>query len=73
MGKRRTPARGQASSNSGEDLRTGLSPECIALALVDNLFYDQGKLPEFATKVDWYLALADTAHPDALLAAQARS
>jgi len=43
-----------------EDLRTGLSAECIARALVDNLFYVQGRLPEFASKTEWYLALAAT-------------
>ncbi len=42
-----------------EDLRTGLSANTLARAIVDNLFYDQGRPPEHATKTDWYLALAD--------------
>ncbi|MBO0723705.1 MAG: glycogen/starch/alpha-glucan family phosphorylase, partial [Blastocatellia bacterium] len=41
-----------------ENLRTGLSPETLARAIVDNLFYVQGELPEYATRNDWYMALA---------------
>ncbi len=43
-----------------EDLRTGLSPETLSRAIVDNLFYAQGRLPEIATLNDWYMALAFT-------------
>lgn len=43
-----------------EDDRTGLSIETIRRALLDNLYYVQGKTPETATKNDLYLALAYT-------------
>lgn len=43
-----------------DDVRTGLSPEAIAHAIVDNLYYSQGRLPEAASPTDWYLALAKT-------------
>ncbi len=48
------------SSESGEDIRTGLSPAALARALVDNLYYVQARVPEVATPNDWYLALAYT-------------
>src|SRR5262245_4288555 len=41
-----------------EDIRTGLSPETLKHAIVDNLLYRQGRLPESATRNDWYMALA---------------
>jgi glycogen phosphorylase len=41
-----------------ENLRTGLSSETLARAIVDNLFYVQGELPEYASRNDWYMALA---------------
>jgi starch phosphorylase len=43
-----------------EDIRTGTSPEILAQALLDNLYYVQGRIPELATKNDWYMALAYT-------------
>jgi glycogen phosphorylase len=43
-----------------EDDRTGLNIETIRRALADNLFYVQGKIPETATKIDFYMALAYT-------------
>jgi starch phosphorylase len=49
-----------ASSNAIEDIRVGLKPETIARALIDNLFYTQGRLPESATRNDWYMAIAFT-------------
>ncbi len=44
----------------GEIICTGTSPETLAQALLDNLYYVQGQLPELATKHDWYMALANT-------------
>lgn len=41
-----------------EDVRTGLSPESIAQAFMDNLYYIQGRIPALATKNDLYMALA---------------
>jgi len=43
-----------------EPTRTGLSPDTLARALRDNLFFTQGKIPEVATHHDWYAALAYT-------------
>jgi starch phosphorylase len=43
-----------------ENIRTGTSPEILAQAILDNLYYVQGRLPELATKNDWYMALAYT-------------
>ncbi len=42
------------------DIRTGNRPEVLESAIVDNLFYVQGRLPEEATRNDWYMALAST-------------
>jgi len=44
-----------------EDVRTGLTVETLKQALLDNLFYLQGKFPAIATKNDFYMALAYTA------------
>jgi glycogen phosphorylase len=43
-----------------EDDRTGLDPETLKRALLDNLFYLQGKFPQIATLNDYYMALAYT-------------
>ncbi|MGK7957541.1 MAG: glycogen/starch/alpha-glucan phosphorylase [Crocosphaera sp.] len=43
-----------------EDDRTGLEIQTLRRALLDNLFYIQGKFPEIASKNDFYLALAYT-------------
>ena len=41
-----------------EEIRTGLSKASLRQAVLDKLFYTQGKFPEIATKNDYYLALA---------------
>ena len=54
---------GQARSKNrtGHDtIRTGTSAEAIAEALIDHLHYLQAKLPQHATRNDWYMALAYT-------------
>ncbi|MGD8962376.1 MAG: glycogen/starch/alpha-glucan phosphorylase [Desulfobacterales bacterium] len=43
-----------------EDDRTGTSMETLRRAILDNLFYVQGKFPEIATPNDYYMALAYT-------------
>ena len=43
-----------------EKIRTGLGADAIAEALIDNLHYVQAKLPRYATRNDWYMALAYT-------------
>jgi starch phosphorylase len=46
--------------NGHEKIRTGLGADAIAEALIDNLYYLQAKLPQHATRNDWYMALAYT-------------
>jgi len=41
-------------------IRAGLGADAIAGALIDNLHYLQAKLPQHATRNDWYMALAYT-------------
>lgn len=43
-----------------EDIRTGLSPQAIKRAIMDNLNFIQGRVPRTATKNDWYMAVAYT-------------
>ncbi|MEL6940325.1 MAG: glycogen/starch/alpha-glucan phosphorylase [Cyanobacteria bacterium J06598_1] len=43
-----------------EDDRTGVTPETLKRAFLDNLFYVQGKSPEIASLHDYYMALAYT-------------
>ncbi len=40
--------------------KTGIEPDEIAKALLENLHYLQAKLPQHATRNDWYMALAYT-------------
>jgi hypothetical protein len=46
--------------NGREEIRIGLEADAIADALIDNLHYLQAKLPQHATRNDWYMALAYT-------------
>jgi glycogen phosphorylase len=43
-----------------QSIRTGLEADAITTALIDNLHCLQGKLPQLATRNDWYMALAYT-------------
>src|SRR5512135_3586554 len=43
-----------------QDIRTGTSAVALKQAILDNLNYLQGKIPELATKKDWYMAVAYT-------------
>jgi glycogen phosphorylase len=43
-----------------ENVRTGVGADVLAEALIDNLHYVQAKLPQHATRHDWYMALAYT-------------
>src|SRR5215471_17123634 len=47
-------------ASNAEPVRTGLSADTLAKALLDNLSYMQARLPKHATRNDWYLALAYT-------------
>ena len=50
----------QQKSQGQENIRTGTSPETLAQAILDNLYYIRGCPPELATRNDWYMALAHT-------------
>lgn len=43
-----------------QDIRTGNRIDMLKQAILDNLYYVQGKVPELATKNDWYMAVAYT-------------
>ena len=49
-----------AKKSERANVRTGLDAEAIAQALIDNLHCLQAKLPQHATRNDWYMALAYT-------------
>jgi starch phosphorylase len=52
-------ARARMADHS-QNIRTGLEADAITTALIDNLHCLQGKLPQHATRNDWYMALAYT-------------
>ncbi|MCG6967974.1 MAG: glycogen/starch/alpha-glucan phosphorylase [Chromatiaceae bacterium] len=60
MGVTESPATAGASQGSDERTRTGRSVGALKRAILDNLFYVQGRFPDVATENDWYLALAYT-------------
>ena len=60
------PGKGNTGHES-RDIRTGLTPESIAQAFLDHLYYAQGRIPSLATRNDLYMALAYTVR-DRLLA-----
>ena len=47
-------------AKSSHNIRTGLEADAITTALIENLHCLQGKLPQHATRNDWYMALAYT-------------
>ena len=49
-----------AQGGAPSDVRTGLDADAIGQALIDNLHCLQAKLPQHATRNDWYMALAYT-------------
>jgi len=56
--KKAVPAR--APAEGLDPTRTSYRPDRFAQAILDNLRFVQGKLPELATPNDWYMALAYT-------------
>ena len=42
--------KGKQNSQGKESIRTGTSPEILSQALLDNLYYGQGRTPELATR-----------------------
>jgi starch phosphorylase len=51
---------GAGNQTGAVSIRTGSGTDTIARALLDNLRCLQGKLPQHATRNDWYMALAYT-------------
>src|SRR5271169_4520148 len=47
-------------SASQDHIRTGDSSADLKQAILDNLYYIQGRIPALATPTDWYMALAYT-------------
>ena len=43
-----------------DQTRTGSSATDLQQAILDNLYYIQGRIPALATLTDWYMALAYT-------------
>jgi starch phosphorylase len=60
MEKAKGPTSSPSARAAYEPTRTGLKPDSITRALQDNLCYAQGRIPEAATRHDWYAALAYT-------------
>jgi glycogen phosphorylase len=48
------------TSAACEDVRTGMSVPALKQAILDNLYFIQGRPPQLATLNDWYMALAYT-------------
>jgi len=46
--------------NNIPDIRHGNHPEELQQAILDNLYYTQGKSAELATLNDWYMAVSYT-------------
>ena len=57
---------GPAFPTPARCIRTDLDADAIAAALVDNLHCLQAKRPDYATRNDWYMALAYTVRDRAL-------
>ena len=43
-----------------ELIRTGITAASLQQAILDNLYYIQGRTPELAVRNDWYMAVAYT-------------
>lgn len=48
------------SGKQRTQIHSSVDPQSIKADLLDHLFYTQGRLPEMATRNDWYMALAHT-------------
>lgn len=60
MKKKRNRIRPDDRQAMPENVRTSLSYDAFRRALMDNLSLVQGRLPQIATRNDWYMALAYT-------------
>jgi starch phosphorylase len=60
-------ARKSREEQERPNIRTGMTPESLAQAFLDHLYYAQGRIPSLATRNDLYMAIAYTVR-DRLLA-----
>src|SRR5271157_4154523 len=57
---------GVTMEDTRDQIRTGTSTADLKQAILDNLYYVQGLVPELATPFDWYMALAYTVRDRAM-------
>ena len=57
---RKQPKKQNDLPQTCEDVRTGLSTDTLRRAVLENLYFVQGRIPMLATPNDWYMALAYT-------------
>ncbi len=55
-----TPEKTPSKTPDNDHIRTGLTPDELEQAIVDNLYLIQGRIPRTATRNDWYMAVAYT-------------
>ena len=60
MAKKSVKDRASTAAEACENPRTGTSDALLKQAILDNLSYVQGRVPELATRNDWYMAVAYT-------------
>ncbi len=60
MARKSVKDRASTAAEACENARTGTSAALLKQAVLDNLNYVQGRVPELATPNDWYMAVAYT-------------
>src|SRR5512135_2197088 len=60
MAKQSRNSRASSAIEAEKNRHTGMSTSLIKQAVLDNLYYVQGRIPEIATLNDWYIAVAHT-------------
>lgn len=60
MKRKKSQQTAETADQKSLDIRTGLDPEAIKHAILDNLQFVQVRVPELATPNDWYMAVAFT-------------
>lgn len=60
MKRKKTQQTAETADKKSPDIRTGLNPKAIEHAILDNLRFVQVRVPELATRNDWYMSVAYT-------------
>jgi starch phosphorylase len=60
MTPKKDEATARVATSLPKDTRTGTSVAAIKQAILDNLYYVQGRVPQLASRNDWYMAVAFT-------------